>query len=122
MISVWNGPRWTLSHTVTSLSMLPSGDPPLAPSTKVSTPSEAGMAVPDRQESSCATLVVDHSVARLYISLSQITLIILLIVQVPTTKGTLRPNSDSSGPTRNTASSSYPAQDDKPKWASMFPT
>ena len=33
MISVWNGPRWTLSCTVTSSSMLASGDPPLAPST-----------------------------------------------------------------------------------------
>ena len=108
MISVRNGPRWTLSHTVTSLSMIPSRDPPLAPSSGVSTPSEVGTAVPNQQESSCTTLVVDHGMARLSISLSWITLISLLIVQVPTTKGTLHPKLDSSGTTRNTASSSYP--------------
>ena len=56
-----------------------------------------------------ATLIVDHSMARLSISLSQITSISLLIMQVPTTKGTLRPKSDSSDTTRNTTSSSYPA-------------
>ena len=108
MISVWNGPRRTLSHTVTSSLMLPSGDPPLAPSTRVSAPSEAGTAMPNQQESSCATLIVDHGMVRLSISFSQMTLIILPIVQVPTTKGTLRPKSDSSGTTRNTTSSSYP--------------
>ena len=108
MISVWNGPRWTLSPTITSSSTLPSRDPPLAPSTRVSAPSEAGMAMPNWQESSHTTLVVDHGVARLSISLSQMMLIILPIIQVPTTKGTLRPKSDSSGTTRNTASSSYP--------------
>ena len=105
MISVWNGPRQTLSHTITSSSMLPSGGPPLAPSTGVSTPSEVGTAMPHQQESSCATLVVDHGMERL----SQITLIILLIMQVPMTKGTLHLNLDSSGTIRNTASSSYPA-------------
>ena len=89
--------------------MLPSGDPPLAPSTRVSAPSEAGMAMPNWQDSSRATLVVDHGVAKLSISLSRITLISLLIVQVPTTKGTLRPKLDSLGATRNTTSSSYPA-------------
>ena len=109
MISVWNGPRQTLSRTITSSSMLPSGGPPLAPSTIVSTPLEAGTAVPHQQESSRTTLIVDHSVERWSISLSQITLIILPIVQVPTTKRTLHPNSDSSGTTRNTVSSSYPA-------------
>ena len=108
MISVWNYPRWTLSHTITSSSMLPSGDPPLAPSLGVSAPSEAGTAMPNWQESSRTTLIVDHSVARLSISLSWMTLIILLIVQVPTTKGILHPKLDSSGTTRNTASSSYP--------------
>ena len=61
------------------------------------------------QDSSHATLVVDHGMARLSISLSQITLISLLVVQVPTNKGTLHPKLDSSGTTRNTASSSYPA-------------
>ena len=35
MILVWNGPRQTLSHTITSSSMLPSGGSPLAPSTGV---------------------------------------------------------------------------------------
>ena len=109
MISVWNGPRRTLSHTVTSSLTLTSGDPPLAPSTGVSAPSEVGMAMPNWQGSSCPTLVVDHSMVRLSISLSQITLISLLIVQVPTTKRTLHPKSDSSGTTRNTVSSSYPA-------------
>ena len=59
MISVWNGPRQTLSHTMTSLLMLPSGDPPLAPSSGVSAPSEAGMAVPNWQNSSRASLIVD---------------------------------------------------------------
>ena len=107
-ISVWNGPRWTLSHTMTNLSMLPSDDPSLAPSTGISAPSEVGTAMPNQQESSHATLVVDHGMERWPISLSWITLIILPIVQVPTTKGTLHPNSDSSGTTRNTASSSYP--------------
>ena len=109
MISVWNGPRQTLSRTVTSSSTLPSRDSPLAPSTGVSAPSEVGMAMPNQQESSRATLVVDHGVARLSISLSGMTWIILPIVQVPTTKGTLCLNSDSSGTIRNTASSSYPA-------------
>ena len=109
MILVWNGPRWTLSHTITSSLTPPSGDPQLAPLTGVSTPSEAVTAVPNRQESSHTTLVVDHSIERWSISLSRITLIILLIVQVPTTRGTLCLNSDSLGTTRNTASSSYPA-------------
>ena len=109
MISIWNGPRQMLSHTITSSSMLLSGGSPLAPSTGVSTPSEVGTAMPNQQESSLANLIVDHGVERWPILLSQITLIILLIVQVPTTKGTLRPNSDSSGTTRNTTSSSYPA-------------
>ena len=108
MISVWNSPRWTLPHTITSSSMLPSWNPPLAPSTGVSAPSDMGTAVPHQQESSHATLVVDHGMVRLFILLSQITLIILPIVKVPTTKGTLRPNSDSSKTTRSTASSSYP--------------
>ena len=108
MISVWNGPRWTLSHTITSSSTLPSWGPPLAPSTGVSAPSEVGTATPHQQESSRTTLVVDHGVESQSISLSQITLIILPIVQVPTTKGTLRLNSDSSGTTRITMSSSYP--------------
>ena len=109
MISVWNGPRWMLSHTITSSLMLPSRDPPLAPSTRVSAPSEVGTAVPNWQESSRTTLVVDHSVARLSMLLSQMMLTILPIVQVPTTKGTLCPNLDSLGTTRNTTSSSYPA-------------
>ena len=109
MILVWNSPRRTLSHTVTSSSTLPSRNPPLAPSTRVSAPSEAQMTTPKWQESSHTTLVVDHGVARLSISLSQITLITLLILQVLTTKGTLHLNSDSSGTTRNTVSSSYPA-------------
>ena len=108
MISVWNSPRWTLSCTVTSSSMLPSWDPPLAPSSGVSGPSEAWMAMPHWQESSHATLVVDHGMARLSISLSQITLISLLMVQVPTIKGTLCLKSDSLGTTRNTTSLSYP--------------
>ena len=82
--------------------------PPTGTLTGVSAPSEVGTAVSNWQESSHATLVVDHSMARLSISLSQMMLIILPIVQVPTTKGTLRPKSDSLGTTRNTASSSYP--------------
>ena len=108
MISVWNGPRWTLFHTITSSSMLPSGDPLLAPSTRVSAPSEAGTAMPNWQESSCTPLIVNHGMVRLSNSLSQMTLIILLIVQVPTTKGTLRPKLDSLGTTGNIASLSYP--------------
>ena len=71
-------------------------------------PLHSRMAVPNWQESSRTTLVVDHGVARLSILLSQMTLIILPIVQVPTTRGTLHLKSDSSGTTRNTASSSYP--------------
>ena len=106
MISVWNDPGQTLSHTVTSSLMLPSGDPPLAPSTGVSVPSKAGTAALHQQESSCTTLAVDHSMARLSISLSQMTLIILPIVQVPTTSVTLHPKSDLLGTTRNTTSSS----------------
>ena len=109
MILIWNSPRQTLSCTKTSSSTLLSGDPPLAPSTGASAPSEAWTAVPHWQESSHATLVVDHGLARLSILLSRITLIILPIVQVPTTRGTLHPKSDTSGTTRNTASSSYPA-------------
>ena len=108
MISVWNGPRQTLSYTITSPSMLLSGCPPLAPSTGVSAPSEAGTAMPHQQESRCANLAVAHSMERWSISLSQITLIILPIMQVPMTKGTLHLNLDSLGTTRNTASSSYP--------------
>ena len=107
MISVWNGPRRTLSHTITSLSMLPSGDPPLAPSTGVSTPSEAGTTAPSRQESSHATLVVDHGMETVYLALSD----------------NIDHSADSAGPynqrdppselglighTRNTTSSSYP--------------
>ena len=68
-----------------------------------------GTAVPCWQERSHITLVVDHGVERWSISLSQISLIILPIVQVPMAKGTLCPNLDSSGTIRNTASSSYPA-------------
>ena len=98
----------TLPHCNQLINTPPPRDPPLAPSTRVSAFSEAGTAVPSQQESSRATLVLDHGMARLSISLSQITLIILLIVQVPMTKGTLRPNSDSSGTTRNTMSLSYP--------------
>ena len=109
MISVWNGPRQTLSHTVTSSLMLPFGDPPLAPFTAVSAPSEVGAVGPNQQESNRATLIVDHSMVRLSISLSQMTLFILLIVQVPTTRGTLRSKSDSLGTTRNTMSLSYHA-------------
>ena len=108
MISVWNGSRRTLSCTITSSSMLPSEGPPLAPSTRVSAPSEVETAVHHWQESSRATLVVDHGMESQSISLSWITLIILPIMQVPTTKETLHLNSDSSGTTRNTASSSYP--------------
>ena len=109
MISVWNGPRWMLSCTITSSSMFPSRGPPLAPSTQVSAPPEAGTAMLLQQESSRAILAVGHGMERWSISFSQITLIILLIVQVPMTKGTLHPNSNSSGTTRNTASLSYPA-------------
>ena len=108
MISIWNGPMWMLSHTITSSSMLLSRGAPLVPSTGVSTPSEVGITIPNQQESSHATLLVDHGMERQSILLSQITLIILPIVQVPTTKGTLLPNLDSSGTTRNTASLSYP--------------
>ena len=48
-----------------------------------------------------------QGVERWPISLSQMTLIILPIVQVPMIKGALWPNSDSSGTTRNTTSSPY---------------
>ena len=106
MISVWNGPRQTFSHTVTSSSMFTSGDPPQAPSSRVSAPSGLGTTVPNWHESSHTNLVVDHGVVRLSILLSWITLISLLIVQVSMTKGTLRPKSDLSGTTRNTTSSS----------------
>ena len=60
MISVWNSPRWTLSHTITSSSMLPSAGPPLAPSTGVSAPPEADTAMLHWQESSHTTLAVAH--------------------------------------------------------------
>ena len=106
MISVWNGQRRMLSNTMTSSSMFTSGDPPQAPSSGVSPLSGLGTTMPNRQESSHINLTVDHSMVRLSISLSWITLISLLIVQVPMTKGTLHPKSDSSGTTRNTASSS----------------
>ena len=108
MISVLNSPRWMLSHTIFSSSKLPSGGPPLAPSTQVSAPPEAGTATLHWQESSRTTLAVAHGVERWSISLSRITLIILPIVQVPMTKGTFCPNLDSLGTTRNTASLSYP--------------
>ena len=45
MILVLNGPRWSLSHTITSSSTSPSGGPPLAPSTQVSAPPEVGTAM-----------------------------------------------------------------------------
>ena len=109
MISVWNGPRRMLSHTITSSSMLFSRVPSLAPSTSISAPSEVRTAVPNWQESSHDSLIVDHGMERQSVSLSQITLIILPIVQVPTTTETLCLNLDSSGTTRNTVSSSYPA-------------
>ena len=48
-----------------------------------------------------------QGVERQFISLFQMTLIILPIVQVPITKGTLRLNSDSSVTMRNTTSLSY---------------
>ena len=108
MISIWNSPRQMLCCTITSSSMFLSGVPPLAPSTRVSTPSEVRTAMPNWQESSHDTLVVDHGMERWSMSLSQITLIILPIVQVPTTMGTLHPNSDSLGTTRYTTSSSCP--------------
>ena len=94
---------------MTSSSTSPSGDPLLAPSTWVSALPEVGAAVLLQQESSCAILTVAHGMERWSILLSQMTLIILPIVQVPMTKGTLHPNSNSSGTTRNTTSSSYPA-------------
>ena len=106
MISVWNEPRQTLSHTMISSSTFTSGGPPQAPSSRVSAPSGLGTTVPNWQKSSRVNLVVDHGMARLSILLSWITLISLLIVQVPMTKGTLHPKSGSSGTTRNTASSS----------------
>ena len=108
MISIWNSPRQMLSHTITSSSTLLSRGPPLAPSTRVTAPTVAGTAAPYQQESRCTNLALAHSKERRSISLSRITLITLPMVQVPTTKGTLHPNSDSSGTTRNTASSSYP--------------
>ena len=70
MISVWNGLRWMFSHTVTSSSMFTSRHPPQVPSSKVSAPSGPGTTMPNQQESSRATLVVDHSVARLYLALA----------------------------------------------------
>ena len=69
---------------------------------------EAGTAMLLWQGSSHAILAVAHGMERWSISLSQITLIILPIIQVPTTKGILCPNPDSSGTMRNTASLLYP--------------
>ena len=53
-------------------------------------------------------LAITHEVDNLSNSLSFITLTILLSVQVPITRGTCLENSDSSGTTRKTVSSSYP--------------
>ena len=99
MISVWNGPKQTLSLIVTSSS---------TSSDWVSALPEAKTAILFWQESSCTILTVAQGMDRWSISLSRMTLIILPIVQVPMTKVTLHPNSDSSGTTRNTMSSSYP--------------
>ena len=85
---LWGSPTGTFPR---SLCPLRSGDGHVQPAGKQSCHPRSG---PRRGEA---------------ISLSQMTLIILLIVQVPTTRGTLHPKSDSSGTTRNTASSSYPA-------------
>ena len=68
--------------------------PPLAPSTRVSTPTVVRTTTPHWQESRCTNLTVADSIERWSISLSWITLIILLIMQVPMTKGTLCLNSD----------------------------
>ena len=128
MILVWNGPRWTLSHTITSSSMLPSGDPPLSPSTGASAPSEVGMVVANQQESNHATLVVDHGMVRLSISLCRMTMIILPIVQVPTTRGTLSEirlighHQEHHVFIISCYTPHLNVQDDKPKRASTFPT
>ena len=107
MISAWNGPRQTLPHRNQLIYAYLWGSPAGTFMRSLS-PSEAWTAMLNWQDSSHTTLIVDHGVVRLSISLSWIMLISLLIVQDPTTKGTLRPKSDS-GTTRNTASSSYPA-------------
>ena len=93
---------------MTSSSTSTSWGPPLASSDWASMLPKARTAVLFWQESSCAIFAVAQGMERQSISLSQMTLIILPIVQVPMTKGTLRPNSDSLGTMRNTTSSSYP--------------
>ena len=100
MISIWNGPKQTLSLTMTSPSMSISWGPLLAPSDWVSTLPRARTAVLFQQESNCTILTVAQGIERGSILLSQMTLIIRPILQVPMTKGTLRLNS---------TSSSYPA-------------
>ena len=62
-----------------------------------------------RDDSNCARQTVTHGVEILSISLSLMTLITRAKVHIPITSGTLLPNADSSGTTRNTTSSSYPA-------------
>ena len=128
MISVWNGPRWMLSHTVTSSSTFTSGDPPQAPSSKDSAPSGLGTTMPNWQESSHATLIVDHGMARLSILLSWITLISLLSASPhnqrdPSPKiGLIRHNQEHRIFVITCDSPHLHAQDDKPEWASMHPT
>ena len=108
MILVWNGPKRTLSLTVTSSSTSTSWGPPLVPSDWASpTLPGARTTVLFKQESNCTILAVAQGIERRSISLSQIMLIIQPIIQVP--MGTLQLNSDSSGTMRNTTSSSYPA-------------
>ena len=107
MILVWNSPMRTLLHHNWLINAPLQGSPTGTFNWGLCL--YVRMAMPNWQESSRVTLIVNHGVERLSISLSWITLIILPIVQVPTAKGTLHPNSDSSGTTRNTVSSSYPA-------------
>ena len=101
---------------------------PLAPSTRVSAPSEVGTAAPNQQERSRATLVVDHGVASVYLALSD---------DIDYSANSAGPHNQRDPPSElrlighhqehcvfiiSCDTSHLHAQDDKPKWASMFPT
>ena len=103
-ISVWNGPPCMLFSISTTVSNS------FSPGTSVPSAPFSGVPSATRHcDSNWARRTVDQGVEIQSISLSLITLMTHAKVQVPITIGTCLPKVDSSGTTRNTTSSSYPA-------------
>ena len=111
MIYVWNGPRHTFSLMMmassTSASTGAAQDPASSPS-GASPPLSGAVTAKPLLESNCDNHAIAQGTDSLSILLSQTTFIILPSVQVPVTSRTCLEDSDSSGMTRKTMSSSYP--------------